>query len=192
MAKCGRKRKPGPRTKAGQHSRAGQPSQRDHVLAQPHRRGLPENKRGDQRAESVLGRLYLAGHITEPECWAGEKWRRLMHDFHVVLATPVQAASAISAMVAPGVEHSAEADHLAAETPETDEEKRERVMDAFDVVCGRLDSISLCALDAVVIQDRPPGPDALPELRVALGQLARLWRLGDNDHRPIVAWRAAS
>lgn len=155
-------------------------AERSVAMSQPHRAWLKDDQRADQRAATMIGRLRLAGLISEPQYWAGEKWARLMHEFHIVLATPISRASSMSAMVAPGMETPAEADHLSAERPETEEERQDRVIAAFDAVCGRISAADLCLLDAACVHGRAIGDDAMDDLTAALDQLVRLWRLDDG------------
>jgi len=184
---AGRKRKQSAREPSGKVQRASAvtraKSVTDVVTAQPHRNWL--RKRGDagqclnQRAESALGRLFLAGMITEPQCWAGERLRNLLREFHVVLASPVT-ASAAAIMVSEGVENPEEADYLAAECPETEEERRERVLYQFDAAKRALGGVEaprhvVSQIDALLMWDTCP--DDLTHIRGGLSALAALWRM---------------
>lgn len=183
----GRKRKMGKREPNGRISRADtQRDVREVALSQPHRRWLPEGKRSDQGAECIVGSAYLASLITEPQSWAAAKYRRLVDEFHQVLATPVTRQSASAVGVTASLETPAEADHLAAIVQETPEERAERVIETMNAVTrlfGKLDDGKSLRreLDAVVLEGAPI--TSLAFLRAALGELARLWRL-DVDARP--------
>ncbi|MEP9368671.1 hypothetical protein [Xanthobacter sp. VNH20] len=182
-----RPRKTGRRLKSGRLAEDPRPvrakSVTDVATSQPHRRWLPDDVRLDQRAESALGRLYLARLITQPQCWAGERLRGLLREFHLVLASPVTVSTA-AIMVAEGVERPAEAEYLAAERPETEEERRERVLAQFEAVkrcIGRLESARAVTaeLDALVMRDLVPA--ALGNIEAGLTALADLWGYRDDD-----------
>jgi hypothetical protein len=123
-----------------------------------------------------------------------------MHDFHVVLATPVTRQSSLASVVAPGMEQPAEADYLASSQPETEEEKRDRILAAYDgarraltrAEAGTFDSAGLRrrrdvmhALDAVVLHEADPSAGGLDDLRVGLATLVRRWDLQDDHEREI-------
>lgn len=182
---AGRRRKIGPRQPNGEPKRQPRAVRRDEIMGtaieQPHRRWLPESVRLDQRAESALGRLFLAGLITEPECWAGERFRSLLREFHVVMASPITVSTA-AVMVANGVETPAEADHLAAEKPETEEERAERVLRMFGGAKQRLSRLecgghAVRDIDALVMRDIVPLH--LDAVRAGLRALAKMWHMED-------------
>jgi hypothetical protein len=189
MSRRGRKRKAGlPRTPSGAISRSKYAQlargEREVALAQPHRVWLPEEQRTDQRAGNLLGCLFLAGQITEAECWAGERYRRIMAEFRLLLASPVMPPAAFARMVDPGVETPAEADHLAAERPETDEERRSRVLSAYDEVREELLAAERLAVgryaeafDALVCRDKACTVAEWPVLKGVLARLVVLWKL---------------
>lgn len=160
-------------------------------MAQPHRRWLKEEKALDQRAESALGRLYLAGLISQPECWAGERFKTLLQEFHVILASPVTISSA-AIMVATSLEAPAEAEYLGSEVRETEEDKRERVLAQFEQAKRALAKVrdpkrASAALDALMWHDC--ASDDLGPVHDALKCLARLWRMEEpaekEQDRPI-------
>lgn len=201
----GRKRKTGMRTPNGRLSRSKaavdqqRQGERATGLAQPHRRMVPETKRGDQRAGTLIGRLYLAGIITEAQCEAGERWAAVMHALHCVLASPSTVGSTIGQMVPSGNEPPAEDDRLSDANVETPQQRQDRLMRSFDKVVGRLDVIEMCALDAVCVQQQmPPSGDGssgaaremragrlygdpMDELKSSLDRLVSLWHLGDDE-----------
>lgn len=180
---AGRKRKLGRRIAGGRLANKPRPERvkaaTDVATNQPHRAWLKENRRLDQRAESVLGRLFLAHLITEPECWAGERFRSLIREFHIVNAAPATVSTA-AIMVAEGVETPAEADHLAAERPETEEERRARVLDQHAAAMGVVEGLEwgrqvAGELDRLLMQDA--APEYLALVRAGLGALAAFWRM---------------
>lgn len=186
---AGRKRKQGRRTADGRLAKAPRPVRAkavtDVVTSQPHRRWLKEDRRFDQRAESALGRLYLAGKITEPECWAGERFRSILREFHVILASPVTMSSA-AIMVAEGVEAPAEADYLAAERPETEEERRERVLAQFgaaSAVFDRLEASKQVVSDIDALLMRDVAPSNIGPLKSGLKALAAFWRMTEPPEK---------
>lgn len=201
----GRKRKMGKRTASGQLSRSkterakrGQQDVRAVALKQPHRAWLGETRRADQRAESEIGRLCLAGRLTEAEYWAGERWRQLVHDFHRVMATPMTTCSALARMVAEQVGKEDVAGEVgAAERPESEEERRERVLDhhrkAMSTIrrLGDMARPAFTVMENAVLHDRGVETAAdLDALRAGLSQLARLWHLTDpTEERPIRSHR---
>jgi hypothetical protein len=158
---------------------------RDVVCAQPHRRGLAEDLRKDQRAATEIGRMFLSGVISEAKYWAAERWRGVVREFHVVLATPMQTSSALAGMVAPGMEQPMEADHLAAECPESEVQKRARVLKAHGAAMRAIRALPeasnvFAVLEAVVIKDEPCRDDDLRLLRSGLLAFCRLWRMEDR------------
>jgi hypothetical protein len=189
MSRRGRKKKAGiPRTPGGAISRSKYAQlargERDVAMAQPHRAWLPEEKRADQRAGDLLGCLRLAGQITEAECWAGERYRRIMTDFRRLLASPVMPASAVARMVAPGMETPAEADHLAAERPLTDEERTARVLAYYDEARSEILAFDRLlsgryaeSFDALVCMDKACPADQWPVVKQMLARLADVWGL---------------
>lgn len=195
MSRRGRKRKQGlPRTPSGALSRSRYAvlarGERETAMAQPHRAWLPDELRADQRAENLLGCLHLAGEITEAECWAGERYRRIMGDFRRLLASPGLPPSAVSRMVAPGVETPAEADHLGAERPETDEERSRRILAAYDGVrdevlhfdrafAGRIAE----DFDALICRDKACRPEQWPVIKRMLARLVDVWGLDADAPR---------
>lgn len=214
---AGRKPESGARTPSGQLSRSkeatAQRSRLTETMEQPHRRAVAKDMRRDQKAESELGRMFLAKVITEEQWAAGDRYRGLMRDFSSVLATPMSNASALSSMVASGTEDPAEADYLSTEVHETPEERGERVLAAYDgatrcidamiaehnrkvaahTMAGNFDPAEMrvasrdvfTVLDAVALMDAQIPRHAVPFLRMGLTALVRRWRLADPGERPI-------
>ncbi|UOK73002.1 hypothetical protein [Ancylobacter polymorphus] len=188
MAKRGRPRKAGKRTASGQLSRSTiavlERGEREAVMAQPHRASLPEELRMDQRAESVIGRMFLTGAISEAQYWAADRWRALVAQFHVVLATPMTTGSMLGRMVAPaaGQEEASGTD----ERRETEEEMRERVLTQHKAAMGEiraLDSAPLIfrAMEAVILRDCACSKREQEHLQRGLDALAWLWKLSDDS-----------
>lgn len=187
---AGRKRKPGRRTADGRLAKKARPQRvrdiTDVATSQPHRSWLKEGQRRDQRAESALGRMFLAGLITEPECWAGERLRSIIREFHIVIAAPITASTA-AIMVAEGMEIPAEADHLAAERPETEEEKRDRVLAQHAGAMTVLDRLEwgrqiISELDAMLMRDAEP--EHIRLVKAGLHALAAFWRMTEPPEDP--------
>lgn len=179
-----RKRKKGARTKSGRLSQSKGAilarGERDVVLAQPHRRWLPEDKRTDQLAATVLGRLHLAKAITEEEYWAGERYGKLRRQFARVMASPVTTKSAGFSYVAERVEVPDGEYEMADAVRETDEEMRDRVVDAMNAVTNALGWMNAHGpvsreLNAVCYLDQQPANMAA--LRAGIDALVRLWRI---------------
>jgi hypothetical protein len=191
MAK-GRKKKAGKRTPSGQLSRSAsailERGERELGMMQPHRAWLPEASRLDQRAESELGRIYLAGHITEPQCWAGEKWRGIVQDYRRFLASPVTAGSMLGQMVASGAGQEEESGTT--ERPETDEERRTRVLAQHGAAMRAIPRSAFPVMEAVVILDHAHHATQLPALQIGLSALARLWKMTDDMPRSVRGSRA--
>lgn len=191
MAKKGRKRKAGNRTASGQLSRSMSAildrGERELAMMQPHRAWLPEASRLDQRAESELGRLHLAGHISEPQCWAGERWRGIVAEYRRFLATPVTSGSTLGQMVANNVgpDDWRSGESGKSERPETDEEKRARVLTQHGAALRAIPRSSFLVMEAVVILDRTLDPAQLPALQIGLSALAQLWRMTDDVPRSV-------
>lgn len=192
-SKGGRPRSKGDRTPSGQLSRSasGYDSRgaRDVATAQPHRRWLAEDKRSDQYAESVLGRLYLAGEVTERQLWAGERLRRVMADFRSVMASPITPRVAMASMIAPSLEPSA--DHVEAQNSRTDArtesemERHDRVLREFDEARDALlpDAEAYAAVHAVSVDDR--SSDNLAALRRGLTELVDMYGFQEDKPKKI-------
>lgn len=192
MARKGRKRKEGRRTRSGKLSEAnaeraarGLRGVMDVALSHPHRAWLGKGRRSDQLAENALGRLLLAGKITESEYWAGDRWRKLVGEFHQVLAAPVMPGSAMGQMVADEVDsdsrNRSERSGTAAQR-ETDEERRERVLVQHSAAMNAIRRLSdkrqvFAVMESVVLRDAEVDFALLQILKAGLGQLARLWRM---------------
>lgn len=189
MARRGRKRMAGQRTKSGQLGRSkaakeerGVGDVRGVAMQQPHRVWLGDTRRLDQRAVSEIGRMFLAGRLTEAEYWAGERWRRLIQDFHIVLATPMPAGSPLGLMVASKVD--GEEESGTAERPETDEERRDRVLVQHKaaMACLRKSGDARAVLgemERAVYHDVACGD--FQALKIGLGALAKLWRMSELE-----------
>lgn len=182
-AKLGRPRKQTIRVDSGRPSRAGAENVRAVALAQPHRAWLPERKRTDQHAESLLGRLYLAELLTQEQYDAGEKWCRLMREYHYLLASPARPVNPLARVAANDPPQDvAEAGASSGSPAETDEDRRDRVLRSIGDVTAELRSIgpvgpSLSALEAVILHDRCLDEYRFSHLVRALNALVRLWKI---------------
>lgn len=196
MAKKTR-RKQAKRTPSGQISRAGiNQDPRSTALAQPHRRWLPEAMRKDQRAESALGRLYLAGYLTEGQVTAGERWRRLMTDYAQVIDAPRPSAGVLARMIeekaGPDTEPPPD-DDVKQDIALSEEEFRDRTLEAVRAARQEISARDGSGavqrtLTRVVIDDTDVRD--ITHLIVGLHALATFWRTFDDGYRPIRAVRA--
>lgn len=195
MSRRGRSRRQVQREPSGKISRAVATDPRTTVLAQPHRRWLPEGARNDQRAENALGRLYLAGFITEGQVSAGERWRWLMADYARLIDAPRSSPGALARMIEEKAGAEIEpppADDVRGTVTETDEEFRDRVLTAIHAarveVAGRDPTGAVArALQTVVVDDIDVSD--ITHLIIGLHALATFWRTFDDGRRPIRAVR---
>lgn len=187
-SKRGRPRKTGTRTASGQLSRSTmavlERCERETVMAQPHRASLPEALRMDQRAESVIGRMFLTDAITEAQYWAADRWRVLVAQFHVVLATPMATGSLLGRMVAPAIGQ--EEASGTSECRESEEEMRERVLAQHGAAMRTIRALDSAALifrtmEEVILRDRACGTLDAAHMQRGLDALARLWKLSDDE-----------
>jgi len=208
MAKAGRKRKNGvKRQPNGQPSRGGAAAKIMNVaLEQRRRMGLDGAKARDQRAESPVGRLVLAGRLGEPEWQAAECLRARRHAFLAELARPVRLSdlasgvaggrdmggprsggSACGMMV--GERLRSEDAESGSARPETPEERRSRVLRQWDEAEAALAAATrgpgpraFGMVTAVVCDLREPQSDAeVALLKFVLRELARHWGIADPD-----------
>lgn len=183
MSRRGRKRKQVVREPSGRVVRHSSANLRLVALSQPHRAWLPEDKRSDQRAENLLGRLLLAEIITEQQWTAGEKWRRLMAEFHFILATPMRPVNPLARVAANDPADGPEGgdgDATSDVRVEAEEDRRNRVLRAIGDVNAELRTFGrvgpiIDALDAVILHERMVTDYAL--LIMGLNALARLWKI---------------
>jgi hypothetical protein len=69
----GRKRKPGRREPNGRVQRSHEAANLEPFKERMRRYGLSEKDARDQKSSTVIGRMYLQGHLTEPQYEAGAK-----------------------------------------------------------------------------------------------------------------------
>ncbi|MGV6875906.1 hypothetical protein ACUSIJ_24875 [Pseudochelatococcus sp. B33] len=180
----GRAREQVKREANGRPSRAGTQNPRLVALSQPHRAWLPEAKRADQRAESLLGQLRLLKLITQAQYQAGVKWRKLMMEFHAVMASPAMPNGPL-ARIAAGERHGDAAPvHGGSSAIETEEERRDRVLRSLGDVGAGLREIghskqAFSSLEAVILYDRTL--DDYAHLFRGLNALVRLWKISEYD-----------
>lgn len=216
MARAGRPRKPGKRKPCGRRSdsvvnaEAKRNDPRSVVFEQPHRRWLADAQRRDQQAESEIGRLHLSGRISEAQYWAADRFRSIVAQFRLVMATPMQTCTALGHVVANPVDEDAwrRGESGTAERPESDEEMSERVLRQHSAVLDVLRDMDdgkevSRALEDIIIYDKPCSMRsllvtrqgartgvAMPEriirngeltlLRRGLTVLCRLWHMEDD------------
>lgn len=199
MARRGRPRKLGKRKPCGRLSDSEQKrvDVRAVVFEQPHRRWLKDAHRRDQRAESEIGRLHLAGKISEAKYWAADRWRSIVMQFHIVLATPMPTGTALGRVVSAGVDDDDDAwkrgESGKNERAETEVEMRARVLSQLDgakKAIGRLDDAQLvfAAMERVIIRDLPCSERDLMRIERGLSQLCRRWKMTDpkaGDDLPV-------
>lgn len=92
MSRRGRKRKWRGQHLAGAPVMERAPDDRVRAGRQPHRRGLPEGDRLDERGESPLGQLALQGAIEEPQYEAGQRYAVIVGEYRTVIEAPRQMA----------------------------------------------------------------------------------------------------
>lgn len=96
MSRAGRKRKNKARHDCGKLVQDKRPDDRLRIGAQPHRNVLPEKKRVDERAESPLGRLYLAGGLlTDAERRRGDDLAEMRYEAGILWGAIVGAWRAV-------------------------------------------------------------------------------------------------
>lgn len=88
--RAGRKRKSGPRHRSGALKKKKKTRDEQVQLGRrmPHRRALRSDDRLDVRAESPLGRLVLAGRVSEEQCIAGELYARAVGAYRATIDSP--------------------------------------------------------------------------------------------------------
>ena len=99
----------------GKGSRIVQEDPRKAVLEQPHRRVFrsvklagdpkPKDRRGDDRAHDVFGRLFLSGEITPPQYEAGATWLEAYLRYCRVLGIPTGRIKGTLAQTIRGVDN---------------------------------------------------------------------------------------
>lgn len=99
MARRGRKRKAGSRHPSGQLVRERAPDDRVRSSRQPHRRGLSEDDRFSEKAESMLGRFNLRHIISDAEHDAGALYAAVVGAYRSVIEAP--RATSLRAVVEP-------------------------------------------------------------------------------------------
>ena len=113
LVKKGRPRKEVSRK--GKAARIVHEDPRKAVLDQPHRRAFrsvrlagedkPKDRRGDDRAHDVFGRLYLSGEITPPQYEAGTTWLEAYLRYCRVLGIPTGRINGTLAQTIRGVDN---------------------------------------------------------------------------------------
>lgn len=180
----GRKRAQVIREPNGQKSRTGTQNLKSVVLAQPHRAWRKDDERGDQRLESLIGHLLLRKIISRSQYEAAEKWRRLMHEFHVILACPRLPNGPLARISArdPGEGNLVETG--ASVSIETEEERRDRVLRTLGDIGTELRAFgrpkqTLSSLEAIILYDRTLH-DYGDFIR-GLNALVRYWKIPEEN-----------
>lgn len=158
----GRKRKSGKRSKCGKLyvteveliRRA-----REVVLAQPHRRSLPEALQLDQRAESPLGMLNLTGHISEAEYLAGKRWDLVVKRYRSVISAPDPTMQPVAG--------------LGYDIPAEEAAKRKETYDRAYEAMHEAGQKAQHAVSRVAVYGEPCPGGRIPDLRRGLAALAR-------------------
>lgn len=150
------------------------------ALAQPHRAWLPKGARLDQLAESEIGRLHLAGKISEHELAAGQNYQRLVMAYRMTISAPACGTTALGQMVG-----DAFANCDVSSEPEADRKARVgRQYDAARAALHRLPEGARIAavVGRVVVHDQPVEGD-LAALQAGLAALADLWRMTPREEQ---------
>lgn len=97
----GRKRSTGHRELNGRLQRRPDRDVDPNVVAatMPHRLGVPEQYRGDWRAESVFGRLLLNGKITAQQYGAGIRYRDIVIRYRAIMSVPSHSPPSMSGII---------------------------------------------------------------------------------------------
>lgn len=169
-SRAGRPRKQGLRHKSGDLVRSARaPDDRIKTSRQPHRRSLPEALRLDERAGTVLGRLYLRGRLSEPLFDAGTRWAVVVGEMRAAIEPP--AATSGSGR---GYDCDASLCHAMRGDLDYRCECAQRTVRYNEAFCAlmRAGRRALVAVNRAAIEDLPPWPGELPSLIAGLEALA--------------------
>jgi hypothetical protein len=161
----GRKRKQGKRERNGRIQREKSEDPKIVAFTQPHRQGVPAEKRHDQRAENPFGRLNLINAVPDIEYDAGIKFRDITLRYRAVIDCPNPNPGAISL------------DRIAygGRVPVSEEEAIRRRNDyarSFEAIVGYGPRL---VIKSVVIFEKELQPGDLPDLRKACQDLVKLY-----------------
>jgi hypothetical protein len=174
--RSGRKRKLGARNTSGRLI-VERVSPKSIAALMPHRRALPERLQQNQRAESVLGRMFLHGEITALQCLAGEAWASMVGSYMATIQGP-------HALAGTGRGYSCPADCV------DDCEcarRRNRYMRAYEAVIEATYRQGMKVLTHVVIDNRECPIQWQKDLTRSLTALVH--HLGLTSESKIVKWR---
>lgn len=171
----GRKRKSRRRKPCGRLAPDVRPDDRKRVAQQPHRRGVPDEVRTDERAESPLGRLMLRGKIDVDAYNAGTRFAAVVAEYRAVIGAP---------RADPGIGSGRRSNCALIDTACGAEDcgcrrRQERYDGAYEAL-ARAGRPAQMAVKAVVIERREDG-HSLDALRVGLAALAV--HFGFTTHR---------
>jgi hypothetical protein len=171
----GRKRKQGKRERNGRIQREKSEDPKIVAFTQPHRQGVPADKRHDQRAENPFGRLNLINAIPDIEYDAGIKYRDDYLRYRAVIDSPNPNPGAIAL------------DRIAygGRFPLSEDEairRRTAYMRAFEAVTGYGPRV---VIKSVLFYEKELQPGDLPDLRVGLQGLVKHYGLTREPKRAI-------
>jgi hypothetical protein len=107
--RAGRKRKAGRRASERETINDRAPDDRTRTMRQPHRRTLPTQLRGDERAESPLGRMALRRVIDDDQYDAGNLFSGAVGAYAATIGTPAAISGTLGHLVASNYPNDAEA-----------------------------------------------------------------------------------
>jgi hypothetical protein len=165
----GRKRKQGKRERNGRIQREKSEDPRIISLTQPHRQGVPADKRHDQRAENPFGRLNLINAVPDIEYDAGIKYRDDYLRYRVTIDSP----KPLRAMSPPGMSYGG-ASYFISEEEEI--RRRNAYLRAFEAVTGYGPRV---VIKSVLLCEKELQPGDLPDLRTALKGLVKHYGLSN-------------
>jgi hypothetical protein len=180
----GRKRKQGKRERNGRIQREKSEDPKIVAFTQPHRQGVPADKRHDQRAENPFGRLNLINAVPDIEYDAGIKFRDDCQRYRTTLkyTWDEKSESWVTALGAPNPFPGAIAfDGLSrggGKRLDGSEIGRRRndYMRAFEAITGYGPRL---VIKSVVIFEKELQPGDLPDLRIALQGLVKHYGLSN-------------
>lgn len=182
IAKRSRPRKPGLREPNGRLQRAPRPEREDEIMsvviaqrAKVMPSGTNRQALRDQRAETAFGRLLLTGAITPAQYDAGVLWRDSFMAYCRVTGVPLPKLLSTLAETVKGHDERDIPDNAVAAIRE-----RDTLIEAALLDDPRSYRAAKAALNAVIINDKPPGMEMLGDLREALNRI----------HRACIAGRA--
>lgn len=169
----GRKRKTGKREKNGRIQREKNTDPKIISLTQPHRRGVPADKRHDQRAENPFGRLNLINAVTDAEYDAGIKYRDICLRYRAIISSPNPHPTVVCL---DGRRYGSGAELTAAQI----KTRRDEYMRAFEAIEGYGPRV---VIKSVVIFEKELQAGDLPDLRAGLKGLVKHFGLARTDQR---------